>query len=74
MEWPDASNFACLIAGYYKLFVDPKRTIYFQTPGHSLLSKAGMLEIFYTVYTDCQFKLMSEFQIIIIIIIIGKAV
>ncbi|XP_072519468.1 FERM and PDZ domain-containing protein 3 isoform X2 [Salminus brasiliensis] len=32
MEWPDASNFACLISGYYKLFVDPKRTIYYRTP------------------------------------------
>ncbi|KAJ3587774.1 hypothetical protein NHX12_011371 [Muraenolepis orangiensis] len=40
MEWPDASNFACLISGYYKLFVDPKRTIYFRAPGHSHLTKA----------------------------------
>ncbi|XP_068570657.1 FERM and PDZ domain-containing protein 3 isoform X1 [Cebidichthys violaceus] len=40
MEWPDASNFACLISGYYKLFVDPKRTIYFRTPGQSQLTKA----------------------------------
>lgn len=42
MEWPDASNFACLISGYFKLFVDPKRTIYFRTPGQSQLTKAGM--------------------------------
>uniref|UniRef100_H3DQS0 FERM domain-containing protein n=1 Tax=Tetraodon nigroviridis TaxID=99883 RepID=H3DQS0_TETNG len=35
MEWPDASNFACLISGYYKLFVDPKRNIYFRAPGQS---------------------------------------
>lgn len=48
MEWPDASNFACLISGYYKLFVDPKRTIYFRTPGQSQLTKAGMLEVFVT--------------------------
>lgn len=48
MEWPDASNFACLISGYYKLFVDPKRTIYFRTSGQSQLTKAGMLEIFLT--------------------------
>ncbi|KAM3612475.1 uncharacterized protein V6R79_008824 [Siganus canaliculatus] len=40
MEWPDASNFACLISGYYKLFVDPKRTIYFRTAGQSQLTKA----------------------------------
>uniref|UniRef100_A0A8C5A4D0 FERM and PDZ domain containing 3 n=1 Tax=Gadus morhua TaxID=8049 RepID=A0A8C5A4D0_GADMO len=39
MEWPEASNFACLISGYYKLFVDPKRTIYFRAPGHSHLTK-----------------------------------
>uniref|UniRef100_A0A3B4TU91 FERM and PDZ domain containing 3 n=1 Tax=Seriola dumerili TaxID=41447 RepID=A0A3B4TU91_SERDU len=48
MEWPDASNFACLISGYYKLFVDPKRTIYFRTPGQSQLTKAGTLEVFLT--------------------------
>ncbi|KAK2849294.1 hypothetical protein Q5P01_009128 [Channa striata] len=40
MEWPEASNFACLIGGYYKLFVDPKRTIYYQNPGQSQLTKA----------------------------------
>ncbi|KAM9413572.1 FERM and PDZ domain-containing protein 3-like [Salvelinus alpinus] len=40
MEWPDASNFACLISGYYKLFVDPKRTIYHLTPGQSYMIKA----------------------------------
>ncbi|XP_014188788.1 FERM and PDZ domain-containing protein 3 isoform X3 [Haplochromis burtoni] len=43
MEWPDASNFACLISGYFKLFVDPKRTIYFRTPGQSQLTKAGLI-------------------------------
>lgn len=48
MEWPDASNFACLISGYYKLFVDPKRTIYFRTPGQSQLTKAGMSNVFTT--------------------------
>uniref|UniRef100_A0A8B9L842 FERM and PDZ domain containing 3 n=1 Tax=Astyanax mexicanus TaxID=7994 RepID=A0A8B9L842_ASTMX len=41
MEWPDASNFACLISGYYKLFVDPKRTIYYRTPGQSHMIKAA---------------------------------
>ncbi|XP_028272234.1 FERM and PDZ domain-containing protein 3 [Parambassis ranga] len=40
MEWPDASNFASLISGYYKLFVDPKRTIYFRNPGQPQLTKA----------------------------------
>ncbi|XP_076878951.1 FERM and PDZ domain-containing protein 3 isoform X6 [Brachyhypopomus gauderio] len=43
MEWPDASNFACLISGYYKLFVDPKRTIYYRTPGQSQMIKAGLI-------------------------------
>lgn len=43
MEWPDASNFACLISGYYKLFVDPKRTIYYRAPGQSHMIKAGMV-------------------------------
>ncbi|XP_023184333.1 FERM and PDZ domain-containing protein 3 isoform X1 [Xiphophorus maculatus] len=39
MEWPDASNFACLISGYYKLFVDPKRSIYNRNFGQSQLTK-----------------------------------
>ncbi|XP_077433384.1 FERM and PDZ domain-containing protein 3 isoform X3 [Vanacampus margaritifer] len=43
MEWPDASNFACLISGYYKLFVDPKRNIYFRISGQSHLTKAGLI-------------------------------
>uniref|UniRef100_A0A8C2B746 FERM and PDZ domain containing 3 n=1 Tax=Cyprinus carpio TaxID=7962 RepID=A0A8C2B746_CYPCA len=40
MEWPDATNFACLISGYYKLFVDPKRTIYCRIPGQPYMIKA----------------------------------
>ncbi|XP_036381270.1 FERM and PDZ domain-containing protein 3-like [Megalops cyprinoides] len=40
MEWPDATNFACLISGYYKLFVDPKKAIYCRTPGQSHMIKA----------------------------------
>nr|XP_057919132.1 FERM and PDZ domain-containing protein 3 isoform X3 [Doryrhamphus excisus] len=40
MEWPDATNFACLISGYYKLFVDPKRNIYFRISGQSHMTKA----------------------------------
>ncbi|XP_054648263.1 FERM and PDZ domain-containing protein 3 isoform X3 [Dunckerocampus dactyliophorus] len=43
MEWPDASNFACLISGYYKLFVDPKRNIYFRISGQSHMTKAGLI-------------------------------
>ncbi|XP_043112518.1 FERM and PDZ domain-containing protein 3 isoform X4 [Puntigrus tetrazona] len=43
MEWPDASNFACLISGYYKLFVDPKRTIYCRIPGQPYMIKAGLI-------------------------------
>ncbi|XP_017279695.1 FERM and PDZ domain-containing protein 3 isoform X1 [Kryptolebias marmoratus] len=40
MEWPDASNFASLLSGYYKLFVDPKRTIYFRNFGQTQLTKS----------------------------------
>ncbi|XP_064184357.1 FERM and PDZ domain-containing protein 3 isoform X1 [Anguilla rostrata] len=40
MEWPDATNFASLISGYYKLFVDPKKNIYCRTPGQSHMIKA----------------------------------
>ncbi|MBN3295962.1 FRPD3 protein, partial [Amia calva] len=40
MEWPDATNFACLISGYYKLFVDPKKNIFCRTPGQSHMIKA----------------------------------
>ncbi|XP_042625725.1 FERM and PDZ domain-containing protein 3-like isoform X3 [Cyprinus carpio] len=43
MEWPEASNFACLISGYYKLFVDPKRTIYCRIPGQPYMIKAGLI-------------------------------
>ncbi|XP_077588491.1 FERM and PDZ domain-containing protein 3 isoform X3 [Stigmatopora nigra] len=43
MEWPDASNFACLISGYFKLFVDPKRNIYFRISGQSHLTKTGLI-------------------------------
>ncbi|XP_057184744.1 FERM and PDZ domain-containing protein 3 isoform X3 [Triplophysa rosa] len=43
MEWPDASNFACLISGYYKLFVDPKKTIYCRIPGQPYMIKAGLI-------------------------------
>ncbi|XP_056626321.1 FERM and PDZ domain-containing protein 3 isoform X4 [Triplophysa dalaica] len=43
MEWPDASNFACLISGYYKLFVDPKKTIYCRIPGQPYTIKAGLI-------------------------------
>ncbi|XP_077464785.1 FERM and PDZ domain-containing protein 3-like isoform X2 [Stigmatopora argus] len=43
MEWPDASNFACLISGYFKLFVDPKRNIYFRISGQPHLTKTGLI-------------------------------
>uniref|UniRef100_A0A8C4SK58 FERM and PDZ domain containing 3 n=1 Tax=Erpetoichthys calabaricus TaxID=27687 RepID=A0A8C4SK58_ERPCA len=42
MEWPDAANFACLIAGYYRLFVDPKKVIFCRTSSQSHMIKAGM--------------------------------
>ncbi|KAK7922893.1 hypothetical protein WMY93_009795 [Mugilogobius chulae] len=47
MEWPDATNFACLISGYYKLFVDPKRTIFFRNPGQSQLTKSDYRSSFH---------------------------
>nr|XP_033801270.1 FERM and PDZ domain-containing protein 3 isoform X2 [Geotrypetes seraphini] len=31
MEWPVATSFACLIAGYYQLLVDPKKVIFYRT-------------------------------------------
>ncbi|XP_041111677.1 FERM and PDZ domain-containing protein 3-like [Polyodon spathula] len=40
MEWPDATNFACLIAGYYKLFVDPKKVLFCQSSSQSHMIKA----------------------------------
>ncbi|CAL9706858.1 unnamed protein product [Knipowitschia caucasica] len=47
MEWPDATNFACLISGYYKLFVDPKRTIFFRNPAQSQLTKTDYRSSFH---------------------------
>ncbi|XP_051486036.1 FERM and PDZ domain-containing protein 3 isoform X1 [Apus apus] len=32
MEWPEATNFACLIAGYCRLLVDSKKMIFSRTP------------------------------------------
>lgn len=43
MEWPDATNFACLIAGYYKLFVNPKKVLFCRTSSQAHMIKAGML-------------------------------
>ncbi|XP_041076733.1 FERM and PDZ domain-containing protein 3-like [Polyodon spathula] len=40
MEWPDATNFACLIAGYYKLFVDPKKVLFCRSSSQSHMIKA----------------------------------
>ncbi|XP_013922570.1 PREDICTED: FERM and PDZ domain-containing protein 3 [Thamnophis sirtalis] len=34
MEWPEATNFTCLIAGYCRLLVDSKRTILSRHPSH----------------------------------------
>ncbi|KAG8554165.1 hypothetical protein GDO81_003694 [Engystomops pustulosus] len=33
MDWPEATSFACLVAGYYRLLVDPKKGIFYRT-GH----------------------------------------
>ncbi|XP_058845222.1 FERM and PDZ domain-containing protein 3-like isoform X2 [Acipenser ruthenus] len=43
MEWPDATNFACLIAGYYKLFVNPKKVLFCRTFSQSHMIKAGLI-------------------------------
>lgn len=32
MEWPEATNFACLIAGYCRLLVDSKKMIFSRAP------------------------------------------
>ncbi|XP_039621797.1 FERM and PDZ domain-containing protein 3 isoform X2 [Polypterus senegalus] len=45
MEWPDAANFACLIAGYYRLFVDPKKVIFCRTSSQSHMIKADYRNI-----------------------------
>ncbi|KAM4019612.1 FERM and PDZ domain-containing protein 3 isoform 2-T2 [Anomaloglossus baeobatrachus] len=34
MDWPEATSFACLVAGYYRLLVDPKKGIFYRTTGH----------------------------------------
>ncbi|XP_053569605.1 FERM and PDZ domain-containing protein 3 [Bombina bombina] len=34
MDWPEATSFACLIAGYYRLHVDPKKGIFYRAAGH----------------------------------------
>ncbi|XP_075691714.1 FERM and PDZ domain-containing protein 3 isoform X2 [Rhinoderma darwinii] len=34
MDWPEATSFACLVAGYYHLLVDPKKGIFYRTTGH----------------------------------------
>ncbi|NXS64264.1 FRPD3 protein, partial [Brachypteracias leptosomus] len=33
MEWPEATNFACLIAGYCRLLLDSKKMIFSRAPG-----------------------------------------
>ncbi|XP_077139501.1 FERM and PDZ domain-containing protein 3 isoform X1 [Ranitomeya variabilis] len=34
MDWPEATSFACLVAGYFRLLVDPKKGIFYRTTGH----------------------------------------
>ncbi|KAG8448059.1 hypothetical protein GDO86_015235 [Hymenochirus boettgeri] len=48
MEWPEATSFACLIAGYYRLMVDSKTGIFYRAAGHlppPQIIKAGMVPI-----------------------------
>ncbi|NXJ86364.1 FRPD3 protein, partial [Trogon melanurus] len=35
MEWPEATNFACLIAGYCRLLVDSKKMIFSRAPSQT---------------------------------------
>ncbi|OCT67243.1 FERM and PDZ domain-containing protein 3 [Xenopus laevis] len=34
MEWPEATTFSCLVAGYYRLLVDSKKGISYRAAGH----------------------------------------
>eukprot|EP00079_Xenopus_tropicalis_P038653 XP_017952424.1 PREDICTED: FERM and PDZ domain-containing protein 3 isoform X2 [Xenopus tropicalis] len=34
MEWPEATTFSCLVAGYYRLLVDSKKGIFYRAAGH----------------------------------------
>ncbi|XP_075040712.1 FERM and PDZ domain-containing protein 3 isoform X1 [Mixophyes fleayi] len=34
MDWPEATSFACLVAGYYRLMVDPKKGIFYRAASH----------------------------------------
>ncbi|XP_074864105.1 FERM and PDZ domain-containing protein 3 isoform X2 [Carettochelys insculpta] len=47
MEWPEATNFACLIAGYCRLLVDTKKMIFSrptgQPPPPPQINKAGLI-------------------------------
>ncbi|XP_043912985.1 FERM and PDZ domain-containing protein 3 [Protopterus annectens] len=45
MEWAEALNFATLIAGYYRLFVDHKKTIFCRTPNQPHLIKTDYLNL-----------------------------
>ncbi|NXA45786.1 FRPD3 protein, partial [Nothocercus julius] len=52
MEWPEATNFACLIAGYCRLLVDSKRLMFPRPPGQPPpphLIKAGMFKALLSV-------------------------
>ncbi|XP_078268120.1 FERM and PDZ domain-containing protein 3 [Rhinoraja longicauda] len=44
MESTEAVNFACLIAGYYRLFIDAKKMIFCSANVQSQTNKAGMLD------------------------------
>lgn len=47
MEWPEATNFACLIAGYCRLLVDSKKMIFSRPPSQPpppQIIKAGTVQ------------------------------
>lgn len=52
MEWPEATNFACLIAGYCRLLVDSKKMIFSRAPSQPpppQIIKAGTFQPLFSV-------------------------
>lgn len=57
MEWPEATNFACLIAGYCRLLVDSKKMILSRAPSQPpppQIIKAGTFQPLLSVPAPCQ--------------------
>lgn len=57
MEWPEATNFACLIAGYCRLLVDSKKMIFSRAPSQPpppQIIKAGTFQPLLSVQDPSQ--------------------